>query len=47
MKRFLVFLVASMFLVGSAYSQRVPSRPPWGDVCCGGPCCLKPPHPRR
>jgi len=26
---------------------RPPHRPPWQDVCCGGPCCVKPHLPRR
>ena len=24
-----------------------PQRPPWKDVCCGGPCCVKPRLPGR
>jgi len=40
-------LMASVLFVATAYSQHVPPRPPWGDVCCGGPCCLKPAKPKH
>jgi hypothetical protein len=46
MKRLLVALIASAFLVSTAYPQHAPQRPPWGDVCCGGPCCVKPHKPK-
>jgi hypothetical protein len=46
MKQIVIGLVAAAFLVGTAYPQSKPQRPPWGDVCCGGPCCMKPAKPK-
>lgn len=40
--------VAAMLASAVAEAQtqpRPPNRPPWQDVCCGGPCCK--PKPGR
>jgi hypothetical protein len=39
-----VFAVAVVVSSPSAAQQRPRpiERPPWKDVCCGGPCCAKP-----
>ncbi len=42
-------LIAVVTMVASvpaeAQQRPQPQRPPWGDVCCGGPCCK--PRPGR
>lgn len=54
MVRTLIFALAVAALVGTTIAEaqqrpRVPQprRPPWQDVCCGGPCCAKPRLPHR
>ncbi len=48
MKRCVIALLVSLFALQSAAADpRQPKRPPWGDVCCGGPCCVKVPKPHR
>lgn len=46
-----VACLAAMFAATTvAWAQqapRPPQRPPWKDVCCGGPCCAKPRLPGR
>lgn len=48
MKTFLI-LFATLVIggVSLAEAQNRPQRPPWQDVCCGGPCCAKPQRPGR
>jgi hypothetical protein len=37
-----VAVFAMIAAVPAAAQQRPqPQRPPWQDVCCGGPCCKK------
>lgn len=43
-----ILLAMALIMVGtsiaSAQFRPRPNnpRPPWQDVCCGGPCCVKP-----
>jgi hypothetical protein len=47
MKKLVIMVMVTLFATGSVFAQpRTPQRPPWGDVCCGGPCCVKAPKPR-
>lgn len=44
MIRTLIYAIAVLALVGTTFAEaqtrpRTPKRPPWQDVCCGGPCC--------
>ena len=41
----LVFVVTT--IAEAQVPPRPPQRPPWQDVCCGGPCCVKPRVPVR
>ncbi|MCE1234997.1 MAG: hypothetical protein LWW93_01435 [Hyphomicrobiales bacterium] len=49
MIRTLVHAVGVLALLGAVQAEAQPrpqpSRPPWQDVCCGGPCCK--PKPGR
>lgn len=48
MIRTLIHAVAVLALLGVVQAEaqqrpQQPSRPPWQDVCCGGPCCKSKP----
>lgn len=50
MIRILIQAAAVLALLGAIQAEaqprpQQPSRPPWQDVCCGGPCCK--PKPGR
>ena len=52
MIRSLVLSLLALVFVATAIAEaqqrpRPPQRPPWQDVCCGGPCCVKPRVPSR
>ncbi|MEJ1157880.1 hypothetical protein [Prosthecomicrobium sp. N25] len=52
MKKILVmammFVVTGTTLAEAQFRPRPSApRPPWQDVCCGGPCCPKPIRPGR
>lgn len=40
-----VFALLGVFQAEAQPRPQPPSRPPWQDVCCGGPCCK--PKPGR
>ncbi len=44
---FVVAVFAATTLAQAQVRPRPPQRPPWKDVCCGGPCCPKPRVPSR
>lgn len=51
MKKTLILAMALVMVatsIASAQGRRQGNpRPPWQDVCCGGPCCSKPLRPGR
>ncbi len=43
----LALVFAATTLAVAQPKPKPPQRPPWQDVCCGGPCCAKPRVPSR
>jgi hypothetical protein len=46
-KTILLAMAILMTAISLADARPRPNRPPWQDVCCGGPCCVKPQRPGR